>query len=192
MVAGTIRHPHFWLTADQQGDRLMLEKKYAAAAQAYADPWRMGVAQFRNADFKTAAKTFARVPGADGAFDQGNAWLMAGAYDGAVKSYDRALGFRPGWKEAEDNRALALARQKLLDVAGKDAAQEQTGQSDPDELVFDGKKGQDNDTKPIELAGGKMSDDQLRATWLRHVQDNARAVPEGEVRLSGGDADRSD
>ena len=173
LIAGTIRNPHFWLTADQRGDRLMREKKYAEAAKAYADPWRAGVAQFRNGDFKAAAKTFARVPGADGAFDQGNAWLMAGAYGGAVESYDRALGFRPGWQAAEENKALALARQKLLDDAGKHADQEQTGQTDPDEIVFDGKKGEDKTDpkeKPLELAGDKMSDEQLRATWLRRVQ----------------------
>ena len=171
LVAGTIRDPHFWLTADQRGDRLMREKKYAEAAKAYADPRRAGVAEFRNGDFKVAAKTFARVPGADGAFDQGNAWLMAGAYDGAVASYDRALGFRPGWKDAEENKALALARKKAIDDAGKNAADEQTGENDPDEIVFDGKKtGEDKDAKPLELAGEKMSDDQLRATWLRRVQ----------------------
>jgi Ca-activated chloride channel family protein len=171
LIAGTIRDPHFWLTADQHGDRLMREKKYAEAARAYADPWRAGVAQFRNGDFKAAAKTFARVPGADGAFDQGNAWLMAGAYDGAVASYERALGFRPGWKEAEENRALALARKKAIEDAGKDAGDEQTGQADPDEIVFDGKKtGEDQEAKPLELAGEKLSDGQLRATWLRRVQ----------------------
>jgi Ca-activated chloride channel family protein len=171
LLAGTIRDPHFWLTADQRGDWLMRQKKYAEAAKAFEDPWRAGVAQFRNGDFKVAAKTFARVPGADGAFDQGNAWLMAGAYDGAVASYDRALGFRPGWKEAEENKALALARKKLMDDAGKDADQEQTGQDDkPDEIVFDGKKGEDKDTPPVELAGQKLSDEQLRATWLRRVQ----------------------
>lgn len=171
VVAGTIRDPHFWLTADQRGDWLMREKRYADAAKAYADPWHTAVAQFRNGDFKAAAKTFARVPGAEGAFDQGNAWLMAGAYDGAVASYDRALGFRPGWKEAQENKALALARKKAIAVAGKDAADEQTGQADPDEIVFDGKKtGEDKDAKPLELAGGELSDDQLRATWLRRVQ----------------------
>ncbi len=169
-VAGTIRHPHFWLTADQQGDLLVRKKEYAAAAKVYEDPWRIGAAQFRNGDFKAAAKTFARVPGADGAFDQGNAWLMAGAYGGAVQSYDRALGFRPGWKEAEENKALALARQKLLDDAGKDADQEQTGDDDPGDIVFDAKQGEDKNDPTVELAADRMSDEQLRATWLRRVQ----------------------
>ena len=84
--------------------------RFGQAAEAYADPWHIGVAQFRNGDFEAAAQTFARVPGANGAFNRGNALLMHGNYDGALESYDRALGFTPGWKEAEENRALALAR----------------------------------------------------------------------------------
>jgi tetratricopeptide (TPR) repeat protein len=104
LLAGTWRNPHFWLTPDEEGERLFKEKHYAQAAKAYADPWRIGAAQYRDGEFEAAAKTFARVPGADGAFDQGNAWLTRGNYAAAVASYDRALGFRPGWKEAEENR----------------------------------------------------------------------------------------
>ena len=150
----------------------MREKDYAAAEKAFADPARIALAQYRNGDFKAAAKTYARVPGAVGAYNQGNSWLMAGAYDGAVESYDRALGFRPGWKDAEENKALAIARKKAIDDAGKDAADEQTGQDDkPDEIVFDGeRKGRDDGAKPVDLGTQKLSDEQLRATWLRRVQ----------------------
>jgi len=169
LVIGTVRNPHFWQTADQQGEHLFAQKRYADAAKAYTDPWRIGVAQYRNGDFESAAHTFARVPGADGAFDQGNAWLMHGKYDEAIERYDRALGFRPGWKAAEENKALAVARKQLLEAAGKDAAQEQTGQDKPDQVVFD-PKGDDPKGKPVEMNGEKMSDEELRATWLRRVQ----------------------
>jgi len=40
---------------------------------------------------------------------------MRGQYETAIASYDRALGFRPAWKEAEENKALALARKKLME-----------------------------------------------------------------------------
>src|SRR5262249_27512125 len=122
-----------------------------------------------NGDFEAAAHTFARVPGADGAFDQGNAWLMRGHYADAIESYDRALGFRSKWKEAEENKALALARKQSLDASGKDADQEQTGQDKPDKIVFD-PKGNDEKSQPVDMNGEKMSDEELRATWLRRVQ----------------------
>jgi Ca-activated chloride channel family protein len=169
LLAGTLRDPHFWTTADRRGDRLLREKRFADAAKAYADPWRIGVAQYRNGDFEAAAKTFARVPGANGAFDQGNAWLMHGQYASAIKSYDRALSFRPGWKEAKENKALAIARQKVIEQSGKDREQESADAYKPDEIVFDQKR-ENKDGKPTELSEQTLTQEQLRATWLRHVQ----------------------
>jgi Ca-activated chloride channel family protein len=169
LIAGSLRNPHFWWTADQQGDRLLEEKKFAEAAKAYADPWHIGVAQFRNGDFEAAARTFARVPGAAGAFDQGNAWLMHGKYDAAIASYDRALGFKPHWKEAEENKALAIARKKMIDDSGKSRDESAADAYKPDEIVFD-QKGDDKKGQPTELNGEKMSDEELRTTWLRKVQ----------------------
>jgi Ca-activated chloride channel family protein len=169
LAAGTIRNPHFWLTADQRGDHLLVEKKFAEAAKAYSDPFRIGVAQYRNGDSEAAAKTFARVPGAVGAFDQGNAWLMRGKYDAAIESYDRALGFHPGWKEAEDNKALALARKQMLAESSKHRAEESANAYKPQEIKFD-LKGENQKGKPTEMNGKKMSDAELRAMWLRRVQ----------------------
>ena len=169
LVLGSIRNPNFWTTPDQRGDRLFGASKFADAAKTYTEPWRIGVAQYRNGDFKAAATTFARVPGADGAYNQGNSWLMHGKYDDAIESYDRALSFRPGWKEAIENKALALAHKAKIEGSGKDRDQEQTTSEKPDDIVFD-QKGEDQKGTPIELAGGEMSDDELRATWLRRVQ----------------------
>ena len=169
LVLESVRNPNFWTTPNQRGDGLLRAGKFAEAAKAYADPWRIGVAQYRNGDFEAAAKTFARVPGADGAYNQGNAWLMHGKYDAAVASYDRALGFRPGWNEAEENKALALARKAKIEASGQERDQEQTTDEKPDDIVFD-QKGENQKSKPVELAGGEISDEQLRATWLRRVQ----------------------
>ncbi|HSJ03471.1 MAG: hypothetical protein ACAI34_17625 [Verrucomicrobium sp.] len=169
LTVGSFRNPHFWLTADQKGELLFHRKKYGEAAKAYTDPWHIGVSQYRQGEFETAARTFARVPGASGAYDQGNAWLMRGSYDAAIASYDRALGFRPGWREAEENKALAIARKKMLEASGKDRDEESYDAYTPDEIVFD-QKGDDKKGKPVELSAGKQSDEQLRASWLRRVQ----------------------
>lgn len=169
LLAGTLRDPNFWSTPEQRGDALLRAGKFADAAKAYTDPAHIGVAQYRNGDFEAAAKTFARVPGAMGAFDQGNAWLMHGKYAAAINSYDRALAFHPRWKDAEENRALAVARQAKLAASGKDREQEQTDAYKPDEIVFD-QKGRAQKGDPVELAQNALSDEELRATWLRRVQ----------------------
>jgi Ca-activated chloride channel family protein len=169
LVFGTLNDRYFWLTPDQKGDALFRNKKFAEAAKVYTDPFRMGVAQYRNGDFEAAAGTFSRVTGAVGAFNQGNAWLMRGKYDAAIASYQRALNFRSNWQEAQDNQALALARKKLLEYSAKDESKESAQAYDPDKIVFD-QKGNDKKGEPTELNEGKMSDEELRATWLRRVQ----------------------
>lgn len=169
LTYGTIRIPNFWQTSNQRGDAFLRRGLFSEAAKSYHDGWHIGTAQYRNGDFEAAARTFARVPGAVGAFDQGNAWLMHGKYDDAVASYDRALRFRADWKEAQENKALAIARKKRIEDSGKDRDQEATEAYKPDDIVFD-QKGADKKGDPTELSGNAMSDEDLRATWLRRVQ----------------------
>lgn len=75
----------------------------------------------RNGQFGVAAAAFARVDSPEAAFNRGNALLMHGKYGEAPASYDRTLQRRPGWHEAETNRALAEARHKLLEPPKDDA-----------------------------------------------------------------------
>jgi Ca-activated chloride channel family protein len=169
LLVGTMFCPHFWLTADQRGDLLLRKKAFAEAAKTYTDPWRVGTAQYRNGDFEAAAKSFARVPGASGAFGEGNAQLMHGQYDQAISSYDRALGLRPGWKEAEENKALAGARKAKLNASAQGREQEQTDAYTPDKVVLD-QKGGEKEESPMDLSAERMSDEAMRAAWLRRVQ----------------------
>lgn len=169
LIVGTFRDPHFWRTADRKGEMLLREKRFAEAAKAYDDPLRAGVAQYRDGAFEAAAHAFARVPGAVGDYNQGNAWLMHGQYDRAIACYDRALKVRADWQDAVENRALAIARKARLDASGKDRDQEQADAYDPDEIVND-QKGEDSAGKEIELSQSDVSDETLRATWLRQVK----------------------
>lgn len=169
LLTGTARDANFWRTPDQRGDALMRAKQFDRAARAYTDPARIGTAQYRNGDFEAAAKTFARVRGATGAFDRANALLMHGKYEAATVNYDRALGFRPGWEQAEENRAIAVARQAALDASAKNRAAEQADAYDPDQIVID-QQGDDRKGQPVDLAHQDVSDEALRASWLRQVQ----------------------
>jgi Ca-activated chloride channel family protein len=169
LIIGTIFWPHFWLTADQQGDLLLERKAFSQAAKTYADPWRIGAAQYRSGDFGAAARSFARVSGAAGAFDEGNAWLMHGQYDRAIACYGRALHFRPDWKPAVENRALAAARKAKLDASSENREKEQTDAYTPDKLVFD-QKGGEKRKEPLDLNGERLTEEAMRAAWLRRVQ----------------------
>lgn len=184
--------PGFWESPSRKGDRLMAGERYAEAAETYREAWQIGTAQYRNGDFKEAAQTFARVPGAVGAFDRGNALLMHGAYEEAMDSYDRALGFRPGWQDAIDNKALAAARKKVIDDAGANRDQESAEAYDPDEVTVDQNQGDDKQGEPTQMNGDPMSDEALRASWLRRVQTTPADFLRAKFAYQAAQQDRPD
>lgn len=155
-----------WATPDQRGQRLMAEKRYADAARAFADPMWVGVARFRAGDFKEAAQTFGGMDTAEAAFDQGNALVMLGKYDDAVTRYDRALVLRPGWSDADSNRTLARLRAEKMRQTGADAGDQREG---ADEIVYDKDK-KDQGGQETQTTGAPMSDEAVRALWLKRVQ----------------------
>jgi Ca-activated chloride channel family protein len=161
---------NLWLTPDQQGALLLAQQQYAEAAKHFRDPLWQGTAFYRDGRFKEAVVAFARVDSSEAAFDRGNALLMHGKYSDAIANYDRALQQHLGWPEAEANRDLAEARRKVLE-SPKDDASGTGGQVKPDEIVFDDRPQQSEDSQQVEVViGGQMSDKQLQALWLRRVQ----------------------
>jgi Ca-activated chloride channel family protein len=169
VIAESIIDPNFWFTPQQQGDALLHAGKFKDAAKVYTDPFRIGVAQYRDGSFEAAAKTFGRVPGGTGAFDSGDALLMHGKYDAAIAAYDRALSLHPGWQEAEENKELAIARKKVLQASGENREEEAADAYEADEIVFD-QKGENKNRTPDLAAEGPATDIDLQATWLRRVQ----------------------
>jgi Ca-activated chloride channel family protein len=155
-----------WFTPDQQGQRAFDRGAFVEAATHFHDPLWQGISWYRAGEFKKAAESFGRRDTAEAHFNRGNALLMQGDYTSAVASYDRALDRRTGWNEAAGNRTLALARAQMLDIEGGNMTEGQLG---ADAIVFDQKKGADNQT--AEVAGGAaLSNQEIQALWLRRVQ----------------------
>ena len=164
--AWSIGWNQLWLTPDQRGRLLMAQQRYAEAAAAFADPMWVGVAQFRAGNFKAAAQTFGGMDTAEAAYDQGNAQIMMGKYDEAIARLDRALALRPGWADAAANRTLAFLRAEMIKKTGGDHGDQR---EKADDVVYDRNKrdagGQETETK-----GAPMSDEAVRALWLKRVQ----------------------
>jgi Ca-activated chloride channel family protein len=167
LAFASIHSPHFWSRPDRRGDRLLAARSFADAAKAYADPYRRGIALYRAGDYKEAAATFAAVGTPEAAFNRGNSLVFLGKYADAIASYDRALSLRAGWRDCEENRAVAMVRRDRLKTSGGD---ETGGQVKPDKIVFE--KGKNpNAGEKTEIAGGDpLNDEQLRGLWLRRVQ----------------------
>ena len=159
--------PSFWLTPDQQGDRLMHRNEFAEAAKRYRDPLRIGVALYRAGEYKEATHAFGRLKTAEGQFNRGNALVMQGKYNEAVEAYETALGARPGWREAEANREIARLRAEKLKKEGGDMT---GGKLAADEIVFTSGKKDGGDQEETVEGGEQISDQMLQAMWLRRIQ----------------------
>lgn len=155
-----------WFTPDQEGQRLLKRGEFLEAARSFRDPMWKGIALYRAGEFEEAAQVFGRLDSPEGAFNQGNARLMHGQYEEAAHCYDLALAERPEWLEAQENRALALARAKMNEQKGGDMGDQKIG---ADKIVFD--KDKSNDGQETDVEGAKpLSDHEIQALWLRRVQ----------------------
>lgn len=155
-----------WYTPDQQGQRLVEQGQFDAAAETFRDPMRQGVAWFRAGEFEKAELAFARLGSAAAEFNRGNCLVMRGKYQEAVERFDRALQLAPDLEDAKVNREIAIARAKRTERTGGDMGDQKIG---ADEVTFDGKKsseGQETETQESQ----PLSDSAMQAIWLRRVQ----------------------
>ena len=158
----------FWLTPDQQAQRLFDEGEFNEAAKLFADPMRQGAALFKDAQFEAAATAFARVNTAEGHFNRGNALVMRGKYEDAMKAYERALSLRADWPAAVANLEIARLRAERTKREGGDMGDQKIG---ADEIVIETGKGKKQGGQTEQTEGGKaLSDAELQSLWLRRVQ----------------------
>lgn len=162
----------WWRTPDQQGQALMEEGRYLEAAEVFEDPFSRAAAYYRGGDFESAAALYGRIPSAAAAYNRGNALILLGRYDEAIESFEKALQQRPGWREAEINLEIARVRKERLAPTDDDAGGTD-GKLGADEIVFD-ESGRVNKsgTEQTTDGGQAMSDEEMRAVWLRRVEND--------------------
>ncbi|MFD0727478.1 tetratricopeptide repeat protein [Lysobacter brunescens] len=88
-----------------------------------------GVEAYRSGDYKAAMSHWADLPGADAAYNRGNALARQGRYDEAIAEYDRALRLQPGMADAIENRRVAsAARQQQAQRKPQPGSKDQAGE----------------------------------------------------------------
>lgn len=102
-----------------------------ADQQAYAHA-QLGRDAYRKGDFAAAAQAYARVPGAEGAYNLGNALARQGQYQQAIDAYDRALRQAPDMADAKANREIVRRQLQRKPPPGQRQQQNQNQQPQPD------------------------------------------------------------
>ena len=95
-----------WLRRDQQGQRAMDARDYAAAAELFDDPAWKAAAQHRAGDYRGALDSLEPLADAESNYNRGNALARLGRYHEAIAAYDRTLAERPGHADAKFNKEL--------------------------------------------------------------------------------------
>ncbi|MFL6587604.1 MAG: tetratricopeptide repeat protein [Luteimonas sp.] len=128
-----------WQRADQVADGRM----------------RAGTSAYRGERYDEALKTWAGLPGADAAYNRGNALARLGRFEDAIAAYDEALSQQPGMADAQANRAAveAARSRKPPPGQGQDPRAPQTPRHDGDGQPKPGEAGDPSDSQPGEAQG---------------------------------------
>ncbi|ATD66976.1 hypothetical protein CNR27_05565 [Luteimonas chenhongjianii] len=79
---------------------------------------RDGAAAYQRQDFDEALRKWTGLPGADAAYNRGNALARLGRFEEAIAAYDEALAAQPGMADAVANRAAVEAARKRTPPPG--------------------------------------------------------------------------
>ncbi|TKS53342.1 VWA domain-containing protein [Luteimonas yindakuii] len=158
----------WWRRADQAAHARM---------QAGADAYRAG-------DYAAAAAAWRGLPGADAAYNLGNALARAGRYEQAIAAYDDALRRQPGMDDARANREAVLqAMQRQPPPSGP--------QSDPD-----GESSQQGEPQPgreqpaDDQDEGQAGDEAGDAPATDAPPAEAPQAPDAQAQQAADDAQR--
>ncbi|MGF1615564.1 MAG: tetratricopeptide repeat protein [Gammaproteobacteria bacterium] len=112
-----------WLAPSERRARAYFAQgRYEAAAAAFQDAYRRGVACYRAGRYREAEQAFASVVRGevqlDAQYNLGNARFRMGEYGLAIEAYEAVLKRHPGHADARHNLALARRWLEQKDSAG--------------------------------------------------------------------------
>jgi Ca-activated chloride channel family protein len=106
--------------ADQRGLEAFKKAEFDKASGIFTDQMWKGAAYYKNKNYEAALNTFTSVPGAESAYNQGNALARLGQLEKAIEKYDEALKERPGHANSTANRKLVEDLLKQQEEQSKD------------------------------------------------------------------------
>lgn len=117
-----------WYTEDYQGQRLSDAGDYKAAAEAYKDPLRKGVAYFKDEDYESAITAFSKDTTAVGSYNLGLAYFKNGDYAAAQYAFGMAAEMDPTMDAAVANNNMLQKMLPGTDKMSAENAEESAGE----------------------------------------------------------------
>ena len=167
-----------WLRRDQQGQRAMDARDYAAAAELFNDPAWKAAAQHRAGDYQGALDSLEPLDDSQSHYNRGNALARLGRYHEAIAAYDRTLEERPDHADAKFNKELLeqeLERQQQQQQQNQDQDSQQ-GQQEAAQQPPEGQQGRDQQDQ----GDRQRAQEQQQAGQDQADQDETRPPEQGE------------
>ena len=168
-----------FVTSDQLGYHYYKEKNYSKAAENFESLSYKGASYYAEGKFKKAKSVYQNLSTKEGRFNLGNAYVMLGDYDNAIKSYEMALKIDKNFKVAEENLVVARAR-KILKEPENDGKQGIGDMYDmqPDEVIYDNTEGKgEDDTRNADKDTAKGN-----PNWLDRLQTGPKDFLKNKFR----------
>jgi Ca-activated chloride channel family protein len=158
-----------WLAPDQRARLAYEDKEFSAAIDLFEDPMWKGTAGYAAGRYLEAADAFARVPGAVGWFNRGDALIKGREYVQAIPSFEQAVAEDPDWVEAAENLDLARYLVEYLEQTREASGTESEGSMDElgaDDYKFD--KSADSGTE-MQIDQNSVVEALSAEKWMRTV-----------------------
>jgi len=177
---------------NNEGNRLYNQKRYDDALKKYTDAqasrpdaselhYNIGNVLFRKKEYDKAVEEYLRAQAAANpalseaaTFNRGNALMLQGRPEDAVKAYVQALRARPDDGDAKRNLELAL-RQQQQNKQDQEQPQKQPPQH-----------GEGGGKSPLQKRPGEMSEEEARQVLQALAQDEKEGIKK-HARAAAGD-----
>ena len=139
----------------------------------------LGAQAYSRNDYASAARQWRALPGADAAYNLGNALAEQGDYDAAIAAYDRALRLHPGMKDAIENRRKVEQARKRK---SQQQPQQKNGQPPPRQPQSKQQQGQQSPGQQSDRqqTGGQPSDQGKQQGKQRQPRQPSGQQPAGQ------------
>ena len=177
-----------WQRDDQRAWDALQRGEHERAAQLAGSPALRGSALFRAGEAEAAADAFARVPGATGHYNRGNALAAAARYEEALDAYAAALAMDPALEDAAANKQAVeewLRQQQSQPQSGEGEESEQGSGKDQSQPQQGGqgegdpREGEDGKAPQQPTDGGEQQEPSAQG-GERSGEDGEQEGAEGE------------
>lgn len=157
----------YFNNSEQQANKAFLQGDYSTAGNEFQDPYRKGVALYKQGDYEKAEELFRQSArpevASSAAYNLGNALALQNKLEEAIEAYEDVLKQWPDHKEAKDN--LEIIKKMLEQKQQQQQDQDQQEDSDQNKSEDQQQKEQNKDSK---------SDDQKKENSEKDKKDKSQ------------------